>query len=783
MSDLSKDIQSLIQENALLRQRIQEIEISELQLGQTEKDLQETLQHHHFHTKITERQLTEKVLIESEKRFRLLAATSGRLLRAEEPQTIIQELCQDVMSHLDCQVFINFLADEQAGCLQLNAYAGIQENEAKAIEWLDFGVAICGCAAQTCRSIIIDDVLNSQDSRTDLIRSYGIQAYCCHPLMAEDHLIGTLSFGTKKRVHFTPDEVELMRIVADQVAVAMQRKYTERLLRQREFDLAEAQRVAALGSWGYDINTQAVNWSDELYRIFGIEKKALDGLYPSFLNLVHPEDKTKVLKTNREAIESGEPFEIEYRILTRNNQVRHIREVGYSRKDGSGKISGLFGTAQDITRQKQVELALRTSENQLRALTGDLAATIKAIPDLRFEVDLEGRIYDYSVPNHLNLYPPSESFLGKRVDEILPQEAAATILEAVADAAGKGWHFGAVYAAPMQCGLKWFELSIAAKSDPRASSARFIILARDVTERKTAEEVLKESEDKFRKLVDSTWEGIVVHKGGVILDINEPFLKMIGYDADDVIGKHVVDFLMPESIESALQKLKEGEGNPNAVYHQVKGLKNDQTMFYAEVLGRPFKYKNIEARVMAVRDITGHRQTEEALRQSEENFRNFLDHAPLGARIVTEAGDTIYANKALLDIYGYKTVEELQRTAARERYTPETYAEFVSRREKRHRGDSLPSQYEISVYRKNGEIRHLQVFRKEILWNNHFQFQVLYNDITERKKTEEELNNALLFNRHIIDSAQEGIIVYDRVLPARLRNGKYLSRLMLGAGK
>jgi len=173
---------------------------------------------------ITERIEAEQALHESEDRFRLLSRTAGRLLASDDPQGIVNELCRDVMEYLDCQVFFNFLADEGAGRLRLNACAGISEEEVKRIEWLDYGVAVCGTMAREERRIVAGDIQRFPDPRTDLVKSYGIQACACHPLVAQGRLIGTLSFGTKTRGHFQPDELGLMKTVADQVATAMERK-------------------------------------------------------------------------------------------------------------------------------------------------------------------------------------------------------------------------------------------------------------------------------------------------------------------------------------------------------------------------------------------------------------------------------------------------------------------------------------------------------------------------------------------------------------------------------
>ncbi len=117
---------------------------------------------------ITERKGIEAALQLSESRFRLLSGTAGRLLASQNPQAIVKELCRQVMEHLDCHVFFNFLVDETMGKLHLNACAGIPEEEARKIEWLDYGVAVCGCAARDGKRIVAEDIFNTPDIRTEL---------------------------------------------------------------------------------------------------------------------------------------------------------------------------------------------------------------------------------------------------------------------------------------------------------------------------------------------------------------------------------------------------------------------------------------------------------------------------------------------------------------------------------------------------------------------------------------------------------------------------------------
>ena len=137
--------------------------------------------------------------------------------------------------------------------------------------------------------------------------------------------------------------------------------------------------------------------------------------------------------------------------------------------------------------------------------------------------------------------------------------------------------------------------------------------------------------------------------------------------------------------------------------------------------------------------LQARKRAEETLRRTEENYRRSLDDSPLGVSVVTAAGETIYANRELLDFYGYDSVEEFNKIPLQERYTPQSYAEFKLRREARKNGMVCPREYEIAIVRKNGEVRSLRVFRKEILWDGEKQFQALYRDITEERKRGEVL--------------------------------------------
>lgn len=183
---------------------------------------------------ITHHKAVEQALQWSVQRNELLTKTAARLLETTDVQGLVEKLCAEVMRFLDCDVFFNFLADEQSRRLRLNACAGIPPPVAEEIEWLDYGVAVCGCVARDRERIIAEDIGNVPDERTTLIRSFGIEAYCCHPLMSQGKVIGTLSFGSRSRPAFRAEEIEVMQAVSNLVAMAMARLSMEQALREAD---------------------------------------------------------------------------------------------------------------------------------------------------------------------------------------------------------------------------------------------------------------------------------------------------------------------------------------------------------------------------------------------------------------------------------------------------------------------------------------------------------------------------------------------------------------------
>ncbi len=183
---------------------------------------------------ITENKRAENRIKWDKEKAEILYEVTEKLLLSNNPQEIVQELCIRVMKFLKCHTFFNYLIDEQETKLHLNACEGIPIETAKEIEWLDLGVAVCGCVARDGCRIVAEKIQSTPDDRTNLVKSFGIRAYACHPLMYQNKVIGTLSFGTKSKDTFDSDELDLMKAVANQVSIAMNRITAEKKLIEQQ---------------------------------------------------------------------------------------------------------------------------------------------------------------------------------------------------------------------------------------------------------------------------------------------------------------------------------------------------------------------------------------------------------------------------------------------------------------------------------------------------------------------------------------------------------------------
>jgi PAS domain S-box-containing protein len=142
------------------------------------------------------------------------------------------------------------------------------------------------------------------------------------------------------------------------------RKRAEDRLRRSELRLAEAQRIAHLSSWEWDIPSNTVVWSEELYRMAGLEPAGFEATFEAFLERVHPEDRARVHERIAQAARDGQPFEIEYRLVRPGGNIRILHGRGAVVTDRQGRCIRMVGTAQDVTEQREAEERARQLEHE-----------------------------------------------------------------------------------------------------------------------------------------------------------------------------------------------------------------------------------------------------------------------------------------------------------------------------------------------------------------------------------------------------------------------------------
>ena len=167
-----------------------------------------------------------------------------------------------------------------------------------------------------------------------------------------------------------------VRMVGSMMDVT-ERTRAHQALAERERQFREAQRVARVGSWEYRLGEQVVTWSEEMYRMYGLDPASFRPAPDTVLALIAADDRPMVNTGSERAIKERRPFAYDLRIHRTDGQTRILHCRGHAVADAAGTVTGLLGTAQDVTERRQVEERLRESQRRLRALTARREAILE----------------------------------------------------------------------------------------------------------------------------------------------------------------------------------------------------------------------------------------------------------------------------------------------------------------------------------------------------------------------------------------------------------------------
>ena len=217
-------------------------------------------------------------------------------------------------------------------------------------------------------------------------------------------------------------------------------------------------------------------------------------------------------------------------IVCRSGDEREIEWNDQVQRAPDGRLTGVLAIGVDVTERVWAEEALRQTRDQLNA-------SLTAIPDLLFEIDGSGRILNYSASQPELLAMPPEQFVGQRIHDVLPPEARDACLEAIACAARDGAAVGSPYRLTTFGGERWFEPSVGRRNSPAPDGAQFVILARDITSRRQAEEEVRSSRRQMQNVLDSLFAFVGIYSlEGILLDANRAPFDASSVSREEAIG-------------------------------------------------------------------------------------------------------------------------------------------------------------------------------------------------------------------------------------------------------
>ncbi len=391
-----------------------------------------------------------------------------------------------------------------------------------------------------------------------------------------------------------------------------ERKQVDEKLRQSEADLAEGQQVSKLGSWRFDIGSEKVRWSDELYRIFDVEPAAFHGTFENFLNCVLPDDRPRVRQKNADAMANGNSFELEYRIQTRAGNLKTIQEIGHATKDAGGRVVGLFGTAQDITERKQ-------AENKLRQLSHavEQSPVSVVITDTKGIIEYVNRKF-----TEVTGYSAAE-VLGKTPRILKSGEMPVEVYQQMWGTISQGGTWSGEFHNRKKNGeFFWEWASISPILDDSGRPTHYVAVKEDRTERRRAENALRESEERFRLVTENASDLITVINNQGIIRFQSPSVeRVLGYKPEEWINRNGFEFIHPEDVAMAAEALQRKVAEPDAPPFLVefRFRHRDGSWRIMQAIGQSIPNQKREGFIVInSRDITENRKLEEQFRQSQK---------------------------------------------------------------------------------------------------------------------------------------------------------------------
>jgi PAS domain S-box-containing protein len=637
---------------------------------------------------------------------------------------------------------------------------------------------------RTNESVILDDAAAQNPFSADpYIRQQHARSILCLPFLNQGQLIGVLYLENNLTPGvFTPARIAVLKLLASYVAISLENARLYRELAEREAKirrLLEAQTPQAEDELRAIIdNAPVFLWSDlpdgycdflnqPWLTYFNLSLQEAQGA--GWATLLHPDDAARHLESWQKSVATGIPFETEARFRRPDGEYRWFLNRANPLRDNTGRIVKWYGTNIDMENLKQTERRLRQSEANLAEAqrlshTGSWVlnpATTKIV----YWSEECYRIWGFDPVQGL----PNRETVWRRIHPDDRDRMYQETQEALRDKRDYKVDFRIVLP---DGAVKYLEAIGHHLFSADGELVEVVGTNVDVTERKRAEQVLREREAKIRRLVDANIIGIFIWDfDGRILEANEAFLRIVGYDHEDLVAGRIrwTDLTPPEWRDRDTRLIQEHKVTGALQPFEKEYFRKDGSRVPVMIGVATFEEGGNQG-VAFVLDLTERKRAEEALRDRQEALRRseaWLAQAQkisqTGSWVMGAKRSFLYWSDESYRIWGFDPLQGLpSRESMWERVHPHdrdrVWGEVQEAlREKR---DFFT---EFRILLPDGTVKSLEA-------NNHHEFSPLgelvevistHVDVTERKRAEEALREREAKIRRLVDANIIGIFIWD----------------------
>lgn len=467
-----------------------------------------------------------------------------------------------------------------------------------------------------------------------------------------------------KEGHYLWFEIAFQQVMdeADQVEriLGIGRNVTER--KKSEDTLAQAQRIAHIGSWDWDLVNGIISFSEEFRRIFGYHIEPIAENSESLLACIHHEDLEKVSSRIENTLEGGTAGDLIYRIVLPNGAIRHIEGYWDVVCDRGSSPIQIVGMVQDITERVLMEELLRKNEKQFRLISENSQDFIS-----RHEVDGEMTfLYASPASNFLLGYQP-EDMLGKAVLSFVHPEDVEYVKQHLMESKGIDTPQTVSFRFRRNDGMYiWFETTSRYIYDENGTLLDVISISRDITERREAGLKLQESEQRYKSLFEYNPSAVFsLDMEGRFLTANPVVAQLTGYDNEELIGSTFMPLIEPSDLPRALEHFQLVKGGRSKSY-EIRVMHKAGHTIVVSITNVPIV---ISGRVVGVygiaRDVTESRFHLEQIEKLTYEYTLILNSVSEGIFGVNNEGTVGFINPAGAEMLGFSHNEGIGRPAWR----------------------------------------------------------------------------------------------------------------------